>query len=465
MDTGTALLTLSAATAAMAALMLAAYGQQQSRRRGTTLHHGGLLWWKLSPWAVATGAAVGALWPAGQGPLLAAMLLLAWAPLSLVGLRRFHARRPLPGHTALDLGLLALAWLALVLTQALAPAMLGQASAATALALGLYAAAVVVGSLGSRVPRPAAAELRSTLPDTAADPLQPNPDMPSQTPPGARGLAHARGSEGDGSAQAPLLVWAWAAALAGGACALPVLGASLTGPGAAGMAPAWWLQVAEHALWVQALAAALGAMVTAFTVQWLLAERTEHQLRDSRRRLRALANQDALTQVPNRRHFRDLASLALRHDAPGSAVLLIFDIDHFKHINDEGGHAAGDRALCLVSSCMVEHLRGPDVAGRHGGDEFVLLLREADTADAMRVAARIVGAIQRRSPALQLPVLTLSFGMVQVGVAEPLDEALRRADQALYEAKRQGRSRAVAAQGDELEPVFSESRRLGLTAL
>jgi diguanylate cyclase len=429
MDIHIALMATASAMALTAALLLGAYG----RRQGPQLHHGGLLWWKLAPAMVAAGAAVGALWSGSGGSLLATMLLLAWPPLTLVGLRRFHARQRLPGHEFLDLALLALAWAALLLTALVDPALVGHTGAAAALALGLYVAAVVVGALGARTGESSDTRL------AAAD--------------------------GGLSAPAPLLTLALAMALGGFLSVLPSLRALVSGPGLVGAPSTPWSEAAAEALLAQSLAAALGAVVTAFTVQWLLAERSERQLRDSRRRLRALANQDALTQVPNRRHFRDLASHALRHDTPGSAVLLIFDIDHFKRINDEGGHAAGDRALCLVSSCMVEHLRTADVAGRHGGDEFVLLLRQAGTADAMRVAGRIVSAIQVRSPALQLPVLTLSFGMVQVGVAEPLDEALRRADQALYEAKRQGRSRAVAAQGDELEPVFSESRRLGLTAL
>jgi diguanylate cyclase (GGDEF)-like protein len=146
-------------------------------------------------------------------------------------------------------------------------------------------------------------------------------------------------------------------------------------------------------------------------------------------------------------------------------VLLLFDLDHFKQINDNLGHAAGDRALCLVSGSVLEHLRAPDVAGRHGGDEFVLLLRRAGTRDAMSVAARIAAEVQRRTSENRLPALSLSFGLVQIGADEMLDSALRRADQALYEAKRQGRSRAVSARGDEAQPIFSESQRLGLTAM
>ena len=425
MDSSSALLLTAAAMAATAAAALSACAQ----RLAAQLHHGGLYWWQAALCAVAAGAGLGAL--GAEARLPASLLLLAWTPLTLVGLRRFHARLRLPGHAALDLGLLALAMALVLLAASVDEGLPAHAAAAAALALGLYGAAVLVGTLGAAA---TAASLNASAPTGGAD----------------------------SPAAAPLLALAASMVAAGLASALPSLVSLATGPSAPWSNASHWAHDTTTALSTQALAASLGAMAAAFMLQWMLAERTERQLRESRRRLRALANQDALTQVPNRRHFRELASHALRHDDPGSAVLLIFDIDHFKHINDEGGHAAGDRALCLVSSCMVEHLRSADVAGRHGGDEFVLLLRQAGTAEAMQVAARIVAAIQRRSPALQLPVLTLSFGMVQVGLAEPLDEALRRADQALYEAKRQGRARAVAAQGDELEPVFSESRRLGL---
>ena len=214
---------------------------------------------------------------------------------------------------------------------------------------------------------------------------------------------------------------------------------------------------------VQAAAAALGTVVLAFVALTLVCERTERQLRDSRRRLRVLANLDTLTQVPNRRHFQELADQALGQDEPGTAVLLNFDIDHFKRINDLFGHAAGDRALCLVSSAMLDNLRAHDVPGRQGGDEFVLLLRRATPRDAMGVAARIVAEVQRRAPDHQLPTLSLSFGIVQIGFGESIGAAMRRADQAMYEAKRQGRSRAVTAAGNEARPVFAQSQRLGLT--
>ena len=275
---------------------------------------------------------------------------------------------------------------------------------------------------------------------------------------------------------------AWAAAAAGVAVHLYAAYIVLMGPRGRDFAPVQGLAVAlalvamapALAAWsnsaplallqARTAAAALGVLVLAFMAITLVCERTERQLRDSRRRLRVLANMDTLTQVPNRRHFHELAEQALGQDEPGTAVLLHFDIDHFKRINDLFGHAAGDRALCLVSTAMLENLRTHDVPGRQGGDEFVLLLRHTTPRHAMGVAARIVAEVQRRAPQNQLPTLSLSFGVVQIGFGEGMDAALRRADQAMYEAKRQGRSRAVSAAGNEDQPVFAESQRLGLLA-
>lgn len=216
---------------------------------------------------------------------------------------------------------------------------------------------------------------------------------------------------------------------------------------------------------VQAMGSGLALLVAAFGTLTMMNERTERELRDSRRRLRILANTDSLTCVPNRRRFHELATRVLRDPGDSPPVLLVFDIDHFKLLNDKLGHPAGDRALRLVGRCIQDALRANDLAGRLGGDEFALLLDGASLQQAIGVAERIVRQLQAQSPEHRLPVLTLSFGLVLVLPEETVDDAMRRADQALYEAKRQGRSRAVSAQGDKERPVFSESQRLGLTPL
>ena len=193
-------------------------------------------------------------------------------------------------------------------------------------------------------------------------------------------------------------------------------------------------------------------------------ERTEHALRAKHRKLRFLADMDVLTRVPNRRRFHELAALSVAASRPGASVVMMLDIDHFKHINDRYGHASGDEALRQVAHCVRKSLREQDVAGRLGGDEFSLVLPDTEANDAITLAGRIVALLSERQAESIQPRVSLSFGIVQMNPNETVDAALRRADQALYEAKRQGRSRAVVATGAEAQPVFAESRPLCLGA-
>ncbi len=362
----------------------------------------GWVWWLGATWAVVAALAIA---PWGMGSrwtaLAAELLLLQWPLACLLGVRRFHGRMHLPGERRLDLCVLAVAALVLLV---------GSAWASDS---GPYALA------------PAAASLALHL--YVASVLFSGP------------AGH------DGA-----LLRGWGALMAISA-AIPVLWAVASVDGLPSLAP-------------RALATALAAMVSAFIVIALVSDRTERQLRDSRRRLRWLANIDALTNVPNRRHFNELAGRALASDPAGSAALVLFDVDHFKQVNDDHGHAAGDRALRLVARCVQDVLRTDDVPGRRGGDEFVLLLRRANTQEAIRVAERIVTRLQKLAAGAGLPSLSLSFGIVHLNRAELLEDAVHRADQALYEAKRQGRSRAVAAAGEEQRPVFTDSKSLGLRA-
>lgn len=208
-----------------------------------------------------------------------------------------------------------------------------------------------------------------------------------------------------------------------------------------------------------------GVMFSLYLCLLLTYERTERGLQESQRQLRVLANFDMLTQVPNRRYFTDLALQALQLSPAGTATVMLFDIDHFKEVNDAHGHAAGDEALRTVARCARETLRGRDVVGRIGGDEFIALLPETTVTDALHVADRMVRDVDTLRESQHACTLSLSFGVVQMLPDETLDQAIRRADQALYEAKRQGRSRVVAAGQDGGEAVFTESRPLGLTSV
>ncbi|WP_395621167.1 GGDEF domain-containing protein [Dokdonella sp.] len=166
--------------------------------------------------------------------------------------------------------------------------------------------------------------------------------------------------------------------------------------------------------------------------------------------LARLATLDPLTEVFNRRTMTDLANKAVaaskRHGRPLS--LLILDIDHFKRINDEFGHEAGDLALCRFVELVREMLRSSDVVARIGGEEFVVLLPDTDQASAAVLAERIrqhLHATEFTVSGWPVP-LRVSIGVGSIGPeVSNLESLLREADHAMYEAKRTGRDRVVLA--------------------
>jgi diguanylate cyclase (GGDEF)-like protein len=156
------------------------------------------------------------------------------------------------------------------------------------------------------------------------------------------------------------------------------------------------------------------------------------------------AHTDALTGVLNRRGLQ-LAYERWRGRAQAFAVALV-DLDHFKQINDRHSHVVGDAVLRRLGALLQEQLRVPDVVGRYGGEEFMLLLDDADLARASSIAERLrerVKAEDWGSPAPALRV-TVSVGLALAEPEERFDAAVARADALLYEAKRGGRDRVVA---------------------
>jgi len=208
----------------------------------------------------------------------------------------------------------------------------------------------------------------------------------------------------------------------------------------------------------------IGMIAIAYLCLVLTHERTVGDLLETQRQLRVLADIDMLTQVPNRRRIEELAQRIVGKMGSKPTVLMLFDIDHFKRINDTHGHATGDDALRVVARCARKTLRSRDVLGRIGGDEFMLLLPGATVDHALHIADRITRRLDTQRRHTRLP-LSLSFGVVQVEIGETIESARRRADAALYEAKRQGRRRAVPAELRGRDTVFGESRPLGLDPL
>jgi diguanylate cyclase (GGDEF)-like protein/PAS domain S-box-containing protein len=171
-------------------------------------------------------------------------------------------------------------------------------------------------------------------------------------------------------------------------------------------------------------------------------------LERTRNELERLSREDSLTGLFNRREFFARARAELRRaQRRGSmTALAMFDIDHFKRVNDTHGHATGDQVLRQVAALMRSHCRLDDVLARYGGEEFVLLLPETALADAAAICERIRSSIESHewgADGVSLPV-TISAGLVQCAGGEPASEALNRADALLYQAKSSGRNRACS---------------------
>lgn len=173
---------------------------------------------------------------------------------------------------------------------------------------------------------------------------------------------------------------------------------------------------------------------------YVLVRRTEGRLREH-------ATRDALTQLSNRRHLLELAdserARARRDDMPLS--LVIVDIDHFKQINDGLGHDIGDRVLVHVSGLFRACCRDSDSVARWGGEEFLFLLPNTEAEAAMNFAERVRRAVARQPLASEgAPVAcSVSLGVTSLTIHETLEEAIARADRALYQSKMTGRDRVT----------------------
>ena len=163
-----------------------------------------------------------------------------------------------------------------------------------------------------------------------------------------------------------------------------------------------------------------------------------------------MARTDTLTKINNRRNLFELAEhefeVAKRYQQPLSIIM--FDLDHFKNINDTYGHSVGDKMLERVAQVTHVQLRDVDIIGRYGGEEFVIVLPVTNAQKASLLAQRIlenVSAIRLHTDR-GLVAVTLSIGIAET-IHEPQDESvddvIRRADEALYAAKQAGRNRAV----------------------
>jgi diguanylate cyclase (GGDEF)-like protein len=173
--------------------------------------------------------------------------------------------------------------------------------------------------------------------------------------------------------------------------------------------------------------------------------------RETSRRIYEMSVRDGLTGAFNRRYFDERLTsefaFAVRHRSP--LCVLLVDIDHFKRINDQIGHQAGDHVLREIADVLKKGIRTEDVVARYGGEEFAMIARGIDPTGALQFAERVRGLVERANvmwEGRRVPV-TISVGVAHNQVAPAVargEELTAAADAALYRAKRAGRNRVVS---------------------
>ena len=163
-----------------------------------------------------------------------------------------------------------------------------------------------------------------------------------------------------------------------------------------------------------------------------------------------IASTDELTGICNRRHFINHAKIEISRSARfrHHTSLIIFDIDHFKDINDTYGHLEGDKALIHIAEVIKKEIRDIDIFGRFGGEEFVILLPQTELDAALKLAWRLCTALSENTLIIgnKRKTITASFGVSGKIITEQsdLEKLLKESDEALYRAKNSGRNRAEA---------------------
>jgi two-component system cell cycle response regulator len=183
----------------------------------------------------------------------------------------------------------------------------------------------------------------------------------------------------------------------------------------------------------------------------------ETKLRETLDQMKVLALKDSLTGILNRRAIFETAEdeLTRAHREKTSLSLLMADLDHFKSINDRFGHAAGDQALMLAVQTIEKNLRPSDHVGRWGGEEFLIVLPNTESGEAVQIAERLRDSIARAEMDLEegKPLgLRMSLGVTSTSLGNNanLDVLVRQADVALYLAKNKGRNQVKVFQGEEV---------------
>lgn len=232
----------------------------------------------------------------------------------------------------------------------------------------------------------------------------------------------------------------WAASDAIGDCAQPVVAlVDVTVGNAVPAIPTGCVDVLSTT--------APAAEVVARTALAVRVARADQDLRAARAELAEATRTDHLTGLANRRHVDEhlamAASAARRHRQPMS--LLLVDVDHLKRVNDAVGHGGGDAVIRAIATRLAHVLRGEDMAGRWGGDEFLVVAPSTDLDGAWRLGERIREAVSASPVAIDSDrdvLVTVSIGS-STGPGDDLDAQLRQAENALDQARQTGRNRVV----------------------
>lgn len=199
----------------------------------------------------------------------------------------------------------------------------------------------------------------------------------------------------------------------------------------------------------QSLEKEVAARTNALAAESRRAQNALTDLKKAHSRLEQLARTDALTGLPNRRHLSELmaAERVRAQRARRTFSVLLADLDRFKAINDSHGHDGGDAVLREVARRMREALRAQDAAGRWGGEEFLVLLPEADAQGAQEVAEKLRRSVAAAAVSFESTPIPVSatIGAATWNGEESLDMLVARADRALYVGKQGGRDRVVSA--------------------
>jgi len=204
------------------------------------------------------------------------------------------------------------------------------------------------------------------------------------------------------------------------------------------------LENAQQKQWIQTLIIIIISMLLLMLVFFIIRQNITSKA------LHKLANTDSLTELANRRftfHYGEKKLAEAKKEDLAFSVI-IFDVDHFKKVNDTYGHAGGDIALKELSSSASAYVRANDILGRIGGEEFLLVLPNTTADKAIEIAERIREAIELNTMLIneQTVCITASFGVVSLSnKLQSFNEIFQEADSALYEAKNKGRNRVIKA--------------------